>query len=113
MSKSPPRIDDFLPAPRRVPTLNAIAVLVFLAFLVSPLVIELVSIWVVQWFKVMDVALVVRTPVLDFSEATISMCWDEITNWLADQYAAANWSPHSILPFAGILLVLAARMLKK
>jgi hypothetical protein len=113
VSKSPYRIEDFLPAPRRVPRVNMIAVLALLGLVLLPILIELVSLWVAGWFKVMKIVLVVQTPVIDFSRAVIAMCCEEFANWAADLFREVNWSPSSILPIVALLLVVAARMLKK
>jgi hypothetical protein len=105
--------DGLQQAPRRAHRVNVLAAWVILGFFVLPFVIEALSLWVAQWFQVMDKRLVVRTPLLDFSSAKIADCWQEFGSWAAYHFEEASWSPHSILPIVVVLLFVAARMLKK
>jgi len=111
--KSLYRIDDDFQVPRRAPRVNKVAVCIFLGFVTFPVVVEAISAWIAQWFTVMGKPLIVQTPLLDFSRGKLVECCDELASWAACQFDGANLSPRTMLPIALLLLVLAARMLKK
>jgi hypothetical protein len=106
-------IKDDLPVARRTARVNPAAVCVFLGFVVFPFLIESLSLWVAQWFNVMNKPLAVQTPLLDWASAKVLLCWGEFGRWAAWQFEEANASPRSILLIAAVLLVIAARLLKK
>jgi hypothetical protein len=94
----------------RVPQIASIFVL---APIVTPLIVELVSLCHGQWREILGRPVTVRTPILDEIGERIETVREEIWYHVGSQFQRVPWNPKVVLPLIAAVMLVAMSMLRR
>jgi hypothetical protein len=101
------------PVQRRNWKVKRIAVLVFLACVLAPFLMEGVALFCSQWAEVIGVRFVVKTPLLDWSWSKLEDCRQLIDESMSYHFQTASWEPGFVFPILALVIVIAMLMLRR
>jgi hypothetical protein len=98
---------------RRGWRVDKIAVLVVLAVVVVPFLIEAVAVGVAQWAEVIGTRIVVQTPLLNWCGSRLDDCRQLIGELVSDQSRDISWEPGFVLPILAVFIIIAMLMMRR
>ncbi len=113
MDKNPiPLAPDFEPDRRRSRLLPIAAILILIP-LISPLILEAVSLCYAQWREILGTPVAVRTPVLDAIGERIDAGRRELRSGILSCFDRVSWDLSIVLPFLMVAVFIAVMMLRR
>jgi hypothetical protein len=113
MAKNPiPLAPDVRPTRRRS-RLLPIAALLILIPLMSPLILEVLSLCYAQWNEMLDTPVAVRTPILDSISERLEAVREDLRFWVLAGFDRVPWNPNVVLPVLVVVMAVGVMMLRR
>jgi hypothetical protein len=113
MDKNPIPLAPDLTSDRRRSKLLPIALIVVLALLFAPLVLEAAALCYAQWCVILDKSTAVRTPLIDSIGERIEEVREDLWYRFSSRFQRVPWNPKVVLPIIGAVMALAMLMLRR
>jgi hypothetical protein len=114
MPKVPIAISHELPPEHRKSKVLAVAGILCLCLLLTPVIMEGATVCFAQWREILGGrAASAGTPLLDSIQDSVRASCDDIWGCVAPVFQRVPWSPKAVLPIAAVIMFCAMMMLKR
>jgi hypothetical protein len=112
MSKNTLPLAPDLHPDRRRSRIPQIASIFVLAPVLTPLIVELVSLCHGQWSEILGNPVTVRTPILNAMGERIASVREDLWCYVGSRFQRVPWNPKVVLPLIALVMIVAMKMLR-
>jgi hypothetical protein len=113
MAKNPIPLTPDVRPDRRRSRLLPVAALLILISLMSPLILEAMSLCYAHWNEMLDTPVVVRTPIMDSISERLEAVREDLRFRLSSGFDRVPWNPNVVLPVLVVVMAVGVMMLRR